>query len=218
VHSEICAVPAERLAIEREVLRPLPSGRPPLRAGETRTVDKRGSIRFGSGRYLVPKPLVGECVEVVATEDKVIIRHAGAEVVRHAPVGPGEVAFGDLGDPERRPTRGIRPRSASEIAFLGLGPAAETFLRSAAAAGTLRLEHELAEIVELVLVWSRDAVIKALGRATRFRRFKAADVRAILEAGQGLPTPVRAGQQLMLELPLVPVRALSAYAVRAVSG
>jgi hypothetical protein len=69
-----------------------------------------------------------------------------------------------------------------------------------------------------VLVWSRDAVIKALGRATRFRRFKAADVRAILEAGQGLPTPVRAGQQLTLELPLVSVRALSAYAVQAVSG
>ncbi len=218
VHSEICAVPAERLVTEREVLRPLPSRRPPLRAGETRTVDKRGSIRFGSARYLVPKSLVGECVDVQATEDKVVIRHAGAEVIRHDPVGPGEVACGDLVDPDRRPTRGIRPRTAAEIAFLGLGPAAEAFLRSAAAAGTLRLEHELAEIVELVpSVWSREAVIKALGRATRFRRFKAADIRAILEAGRGLPTPVRAGQQLTLDLPLVPVRALSAYAVRAVN-
>ena len=218
VHSEICAVPAERLVTEREVLRPLPSRRPPLRAGETRTVDKRGSIRFGSARYLVPKSLVGECVDVQATEDKVVIRHAGAEVIRHDPVGPGEVACGDLVDPDRRPTRGIRPRTAAEIAFLGLGPAAEAFLRSAAAAGTLRLEHELAEIVELVpSVWSREAVIKALGRATRFRRFKAADIRAIREAGRGLPTPVRAGQQLTLDLPLVPVRALSAYAVRAVN-
>src|SRR5437899_3512272 len=149
-HSEICAVPAERLVTEREVLRPLPSRRPPLRAGETRTVDKRGSIRFGSARYLVPKSLVGECVDVQATEDKVGMRHAGAEVVRHDPVGPGEVACGVLVDPDRRPTRGIRPRTAAEIAFLGLGPAAEAFLRSAAAAGTLRLEHELAEIVELV--------------------------------------------------------------------
>ncbi len=218
VHSEICAVPAERLVTEREVLRPLPSRRPPLRAGETRSVDKRGSIRFGSARYLVPKSLVGECVDVLATDDKVVIRHAGAEVIRHDPVGPGEVACGDLVDPDRRPTRGIRPRTAAEIAFLGLGPAAEAFLRSAAAAGTLRLEHELAEIVEFVpSVWSREAVITALGRATRFRRFKAADIRAILEAGQGLPTPVRAGQQLTLELPLVPVRALSEYAVRAVS-
>ncbi len=39
VHSELCAVPAERLVTERAVLRPLPSRRPPLRAGETRTVD-----------------------------------------------------------------------------------------------------------------------------------------------------------------------------------
>jgi len=198
------------------VLRPLPSGRPPLRAAATRTVDKRGSVRFGSGLYLVPKSLVGECVEVLAHEDKVVIRHAGAEVVRHDPVGPGEVAFGDLGDPERRPTRGIRPRSAAEVAFLGFGPAAETFLRSAAAAGTLRLEYELAAIVELVAVYGRELVISALGRAARFRRFKATDVRAILEAGQGLPTPVRAGHQLALDLPAVTVRSLRDYAVLAV--
>src|SRR6266568_4761803 len=38
---------------EREVLRPVPSRRPPVRAVATRTVDKRGSIRFGSGLYLV---------------------------------------------------------------------------------------------------------------------------------------------------------------------
>jgi hypothetical protein len=119
----------------------------------------------------------------------------------------------NLVEPERRPTRGIRPRSTAEVAFLGLGPAAEAFLRSAAAAGTLRLESELAAIVELVPIWDREPVIRALSRATRFRRFKATDVRAILEAGRGLPTPVRAGQQLVLDLPVVPVRPLSAYAL-----
>src|SRR5258707_10828271 len=164
-------------------------------------------------RYLVPEPLVGEHVEVAASEDKVIIRHAGAEIVRHDPVGPGEVAFGDLADPGRRPTRGIRPRTTAEVAFLGLGPSAETFLRSAAAAGTLRLESELASIVELVPIWGAATVIRALGRATRFRRFKAADVRAILDAGRGMPKPVRAGQQLVLTLPVVPIRPLSAYAL-----
>lgn len=216
VHSEIAAVPAERLVSEREVLRPLPSGRPPLRAAATRTVDKRGSVRFASGLYLVPKSLVGECVEVLAHEHKVVIHHAGVEVVRHDPVGPGEVAFGDLAEPSRQPTRGIRPRTSAEVAFLGLGAAAETFLRSAAAAGTLRLEHELTAIVELVAVYGRESVCSALGRATRFRRFKAADVRAILEAGQGLPTPVRAGQQLLLDLPSVPIRSLRDYAMQAV--
>jgi transposase len=213
VHSEIAAVPAERLLSERDVLRALPAQRPPLRAAEHRKVEKRGSIRFGSARYLVPKTLVGEWVDVSAQEAKVVISYAGAEVIRHDPVGPGEVAFGDLADPDRRPSRGIRPRTAVEVAFIGLGPAAEAFLRSAALAGTLRLEHELAAIVELVAVWSREAVIGALERATRFRRFKASDVRAILEAGPGLPKPARAGQQLVLDLPVVPVRPLSAYAL-----
>jgi hypothetical protein len=90
---------------------------------------------------------------------------------------------------------------------------AEAFLRRAAAAGTLRLESELSAIVELVVIWGRDAVIGALSRATRFRRFKAADVRAILEAGRGLPTPVRPGQHLQLDLPIVPIRPLTAYAL-----
>jgi hypothetical protein len=90
---------------------------------------------------------------------------------------------------------------------------AEAFLRTAAAAGTPRLEREVAAIVELAGVWGREAVVGALGRALRFRRFKAADLRAILEAGAGLPTPVRAGQQLALDLPEVPVRSLGAYAL-----
>ena len=50
------AVPAERLATERGVLRPLPSLRPPLRRGEPRKVDRLGMVRFGSPRrYAVPE-------------------------------------------------------------------------------------------------------------------------------------------------------------------
>jgi hypothetical protein len=213
VHSETAAVPIERLASERGVLRPVPLLRPPLRRGEARKVDRTGMVRFGSGRYAVPEHLVGADVELVAHEDVVIICHEGIEIVRHVMVGPGEVAFGALAPRTRQPARGVRPRTATEVAFIGFGPAAETFLRSAAAAGTLRLEHELKELVELEKVWGRAALVAALERAVRFRRFKAADVRSILLAGSGVPTPVRAGRQLQLELPEVPVRPLSAYAV-----
>ena len=65
----------------------------------------------------------------------------------------------------------------------------------------------------LEAIWGRPVVIRALERATRFRRFKATDVRAILMAGSGLPSPVRAGVQLQFELPEVPTRPLSAYAI-----
>jgi hypothetical protein len=48
LHSEIAAVPNDRLEEERRVLRPLPSLRPPLARGEARKVDKLATVRFGS--------------------------------------------------------------------------------------------------------------------------------------------------------------------------
>jgi transposase len=213
LHSEIAAVPQERLTTERQVLRPLPALRPPLRQGELRKVDRLGTIRFGSARYLVPQDFVGRQVEVVAAAGTVCIRYAGTEVIRHDAVAPGEVAGGDLMATDRRPTRAVRPRTPTEVAFLGMGPAAEAFLRTAAAAGTARLASELAAILDLAAGWGREPLLVALERATRFRRFKAADVRAILTAGAGVPTPERAGAVLTLTLPVVPVRPLSAYAL-----
>jgi hypothetical protein len=54
VHAEICAVPAERLLIERELLTPLPSLRASLGRTLTRKVDRVACVRFGSARYSVP--------------------------------------------------------------------------------------------------------------------------------------------------------------------
>jgi len=217
VHSEIAAVPAERLVTERSVLRRLPSLRPPLREGEPRKVDRTGMVRFGAGRYAVPSDLVGQSVRVRAEEGTVIVVRPGStgdvEVARHRTVGPGEVALGAFADEARRPTRGVRPRTATELAFLGLGGSAEAFLRAAAAAGTPRLETELAGIVALDAAWGRDVLLRALVRATTYRRFSAADVRAILAAGSGVPEPMRAGGSLPLELPAVSERPLSAYAL-----
>lgn len=52
-------------------------------------------------------------------------------------------------------------------------------------------------------------------RAHSFHRFKAADVRSILEAGQSLPWPRPAGEPLPLGLPEVERRPLAAYALEA---
>ena len=48
VHSEICAVPAERLVTERELLAPLPSLRASTGKTVTRTVDRLSCVRFAS--------------------------------------------------------------------------------------------------------------------------------------------------------------------------
>ena len=217
MHSETCAVPDERLATERAVLRPLPSLRPPLRRGEARKVDRLATVRFGSARYSVPARLVGMTVEVAADDREVVVCHDDAEVARHPLVAPGEASICDdhYGGPRGnggRPSRAIRPRSQTEQAFVALGPVAERFLRAAAAAGTPRLASELIAIVALVASHGQAELVAALERATVFRRFTAADVRAILDAGVGAPAVTQPGQPLEVDLPTVATRSLAAYA------
>ena len=215
VHSEIAAIPLERLEQERAVLRPLPSLRPALRRGETRKVDRLATVRFGSARYSVPADLVGRHVEVAAEESRVVIFHADEPVAAHPLVAPGEVSIVDdhYGGPRRAPARAVRPRTASERAFLQLGPVAEDFLRAAAATGVNRLPGELADIVELGRAYGIDQVVAALQRGLTFRRFTAADIRSILDAGIGVAHLVDEGVPVPLDLPEVAVRELSAYAL-----
>jgi transposase len=216
-HSTIAAVPEQRLVEERKLLRPLPSLRPPLRRGERRRVDKLSTVRIGSARYSVPRELVGVDVIVIAADGEVLIERDDQLIARHPLVAPGEVSIIDehYGGPRRGPSRAARPRSGSERAFLALGPIAETFLRDAAAAGTNRLASELAAIVELEAAWGRDALVAALERAHVFRRFRASDVRSILEAGAGVPTVVHEGDPLPGDLPVVATRPLDAYRLEA---
>jgi len=82
--------------------------------------------------------------------------------------------------------------------------------------GHAALETKLRAIVALESAWGRGALVPALERATMSHRFTAADVRSILAAGAGAPTAPRrhgAGNHL----PIVPVRALSAYALERLS-
>lgn len=216
-HSETCEIPADRLEREREALRSLPSLRPPLRQGELRKVDRLGCVRFGSARYSVAHALVGKQVELLASGGEVVIVHDGGEAARHSLVAPGEVSLQDehYGGPARPPARAVRPRSEAERSFLAFGEIAERYLRAAAAAGTQRLASELEAIVALEPAYGRDPLVAALERAHSFHRFKAADVRAILEAGPSLPRPRPAGETLTLALPEVERRPLAAYALEA---
>lgn len=215
LHSEIQAVPAERLEQERELLRPLPRLRPQVSAGVERTVNRLSTVRFGSARYSVPVRLVGSRVRVLVEVREVVIFAAGVEVARHRLIAPGEVSISDehYGGSRIRPVRAVRPRSASERAFLGLGGAAEDFLHAAAAAGTPRLASEIEAINGLGAAWGPGAVSGAIGRALAFRRFTGADVASILQAGGGVPSHVEPGEPIRIDAPDVPVRELSDYAL-----
>jgi len=215
IHADIAAVPANRLAIERPLLRALPSLRLSAQPTASRTVDALSTVRFGSARYSVPAGLRGQRLDLAVLGTDLTISQRGTMVARHRLVGPGELALDDVhyGRTARRPVRAVRPRTPAEVAFLGLGPVAEAFLRAAAASGATRLHLELAEIVPLAASHGRDLLVAALERALAFRRFGATDVRAILAAGVNAPRPAQAGADLPIELPVVPVRPLSAYAL-----
>ena len=51
IHSEICAVPAERLVIERELLAPLPSLRASIGRLVTRKVDRLSCVFSELGHF-----------------------------------------------------------------------------------------------------------------------------------------------------------------------
>jgi transposase len=221
IHSEICAVPAGRLVIERELLAPLPSLRASTGRLVTRKVDRLSCVRFASARYSVPVRLIGDSVGLRTDDGRllVIMTAAGQVVAEHVLVAPGEASVLDdhYGGPRPAPRRAVRPKTVAEKTFCALGPVAEAFITGAAAAGHTRPGPELAALNTLRAAHGDEAFGAALDRAVAFGRWRAADVRSILAAGPGTADPRAAGDALVLELPVVPVRPLSDYAIGGLS-
>jgi transposase len=217
VHSEICAVPAERLEQERELLGGLPSLRPEIGARPaSRKVDKLSCVRFGSARYSVPARLIGTTVLVAVhgSTIQVLEPFTGEIAAEHQLVAPGEASIADEHYGSARPDkprRAPRPRTEHEKQFLALGDPAAAFLTGAAAAGVANLPREISQILTLQAAHGQGALIAALERATQFRRWRADDVSSILAAAGAAPAPRPAGRALVLTLPQVPVRPLSDY-------
>jgi len=219
VHSEICAVPSERLTTERELLGALPSLRAEIGSQPaSRKVDRLSCVRFGSARYSVPSRLIGATVllTVDGTRIRVLEPFTGEVAAEHQLVAPGEVSIIDEHYGSSRPDkprRAPRARTDQEKQFLALGDPAAAFLTGAAAAGVSSLRRELEEILTLQAAHGDTALVAALDRAVQFGRWRADDVRSILATAGAVPEPRPAGEALVLTLPQVPVRPLSDYAI-----
>ena len=220
IHSETSAVPNERLRQEAALFTALPSlqlslGPDPV----TRKVDRLSCVRFASARYSVPTRLIGAQVILQPVEGRMrIIDPVSGEVVAEHPlVAPGEASVLDehYGGPRPAPGRSPRPRTVAEQLFCGLGPAAAEFLIGAAAAGNTRLSGDIDVLLDLHAAHGDEAFLAAVHRAVVFKRWRASDVRSILAAGAGSPTPRDAGQALILELPPLTPRSLNDYAMTA---
>jgi hypothetical protein len=215
VPSEIAAVPAARFANERELMGPLPTLRAQIGKVVTRKVDRLSCVRFGSARYSVPNACIGQQVELVVRDGVLTVCVLGEIVATHAIVAPGETSIVDehYGGPRPLPSRPVRPKTATEKAFCSLGPVAEAFIKGAAARGMTSLKGDLEELAQMQAAHGPEVLVAALDRSVAFGRFRAHDVRSIIEAGLGVPRPSAHGDALIVDLPLVPVRSLSDYAI-----
>jgi transposase len=215
VHTEIAAVPTERLLVERELLGDLPSLRARIGKVVARKVDRLSCVRFGSARYSVPMSHIGRQVELVVANNTVTAVFLGEIIARHDLVAPGETAICDdhYGGERPYPTRAVRAKTPAEKAFVALGPVAEAFIKGAAARGVTTLAGDLTELCNMEAAHGTDALVAAIGRAVEFGRFRASDVRSILSAGTGVPRPRAAGDALIVDLPVVETRSLGDYAI-----
>lgn len=219
VHSEIMAVPAQRLVVELELLGALPQLRATLGKVVYRTVDQLSCVRYASARYSVPVALVAKVVEVRVANGELQVSHLGADQARHTLVAPGETSILDehYGGPRLKPRRAVRPKTTAEVEFCALGSVAETFLKRAAAAGVTSLKGDLAVLNRLARAHGKPALVAALARATEFNRWRASDVESILLAGSGVARQRVRGEAIIVSLPVVTSRPLSDYATGTLS-
>ena len=108
------------------------------------------------------------------------------EIVRHELSVPGRPRVLEEHYPEHPNGRGIRrpklrPRTAAEQAFVAIGPGAERWLRTAAAAGVSRIRTNMARAVELATLCGRERVNLALVLAAESARFGEDDLASILD-------------------------------------
>jgi hypothetical protein len=190
VHRENAAVPGQRLTAERVHLHPLPAEPYVLALGQERLVSDDQTIRFASVRYSTPPGHAGDRVWCrVHGSELVIVARAStglAEIARHRLSTPGNPRIADehyphhpAGNGPRQPRP--RPRTAGEVAFLGLGEGAARWLIEAGAAGAQRVRSKMARAVELAAVVGAAKVDQALGLAAITGRFADDDLPAIVD-------------------------------------
>src|SRR5207237_7151170 len=111
-------------------------------------------------------------------DDEFVIGHVGNdgadEMARCEPTGPGQPRHdpAHFGPPPEGPLhRTPKARTPDEAAFLALGPGAQQWLITAAAAGTLRIRTKMIAAVALAKIYGPAPVDRALGLAAELGRF-----------------------------------------------
>jgi hypothetical protein len=167
-------------------------------------VNWQSLISVGGAQYSVPHQLVDQRVWARSTGEELVVIHVDGpagprEVARHRLTTPGRPSVQDEHYPPRPPgalERTPRARNADEHAFLTLGPGAERWLITAAAAGAQRVRRKMAEAVDLAKLHGTAEVEHALRACADAGRFGDGDLASILAhqqqaGGELIPFPAR---------------------------
>ena len=145
-------------------------------------------ISVGGAQYSVPHELVDQRVWARNTGEELVVIHVDGpagprEVARHRLTTPGCPSVQDEHYPPRPPgalERTPRARNADEHAFLALGPGAERWLITAAAAGAQRVRRKMAEAVDLAKLHGTGEVEHARRACADAGRFGDGDLASVL--------------------------------------
>src|SRR5439155_1666260 len=120
-------------------------------------------------------------------DDEIVIVHVGRdgahEIARWEPTVPGQPRHdpGHFGPPPEGPLhRTPKARTPDETAFLALGPGAQQWLITAAAAGSARIRTKMIAAVALASFHGSAAVDRALAVAAELGRFADEDLGQLL--------------------------------------
>ena len=187
--------PAVMLLEETPRLHRVPDAAHTISFGMSRRVPvNTPMVTFENAQYSVPSYLLGAKVFArshgLGLDEQVVVVHEGrdgpVEVARHHRARPGSPAINDAHFPDHASKIPgdyvVKARSAAETEFLAIGAGARTWLLEAAAVGTLRITHKMAEAVALAKIAGQADVDQALGTAAIHGRFTHKDLASILNA------------------------------------
>ncbi|WP_051276694.1 IS21 family transposase, partial [Desulfovirgula thermocuniculi] len=223
VHRTTGAVPFERLAEEK--LRPLPPGEYQVNLSEKRLVSKDCLVSYDGNLYSVPFILAGREVEVKNNGRELLVFYQGELVAKH------ELAEGKgrmIRNPHHyegmpKATYPYRMRSTREL-FLGYFPQAEGFIAGLVKTKGPGAAYHLHRIIELLEIYPRETVAKALERASLYGAFDSRTVRNICAQDMHppkepeLPPPPLPTKHLPTEQVYVAVRSLKEYEAALLGG
>ena len=212
VHSEICAVPAERLEHRGGAARGAAVAAARRIGRRRRAAQGRQAVLrpVRLGPLLGPDPPLGANVEVIVIDGRVRSRSStatGEIVADHPLVAPGEAAR--RRPLRRRPARQAGPHGAARhrrrrrrSAPSGRSP--RRSCRAPPRPGSPDWPSSSTSSPASNAAHGPEPLVAALERAVTFGRWRADDVRSILAAGTGAaPDPTAPGEALVIPLPIV---------------